>query len=204
MATPKKRPEPKKFCSVKKAQMEELVQETADFIFEHYPHVRPARINFPRKVIRTLASQNKRWPFLSASRQRSVSCVIQLCDINRFHTNAWKVVLTAGTMWDWQCSVPVIAVIETLLYEVCSQEGWLTNDIPFKKAIDTANSKGVYKQALRDELHELRNTRNHIHIYLRSSRVEACDGKPTQYNRAVKALHKVEKALSVYFDKKNA
>jgi hypothetical protein len=106
-------------------------------------------------------------------------------------------------MWDWQCSVPVIAVIETLLYEVCSQEGWLTNDIAFKKAIDTANSKGVYKQALRDELHELRDTRNHIHIYLRSAPVEAGDGKPIQYNRAVKALHKVEKALSVYFDKKN-
>jgi len=198
----KKRPVAKEFCLGKKQQMQELAQEAADFIFEHYPDVRPARIDFPRHVIRTLASQNKRWPYLSAPRQRTVSCVIQLCDINRFHTNAWKVGLTAGTMWDWQCSLPVIAVIETLLYEVCSQEGWLSGDIKFKKAIDTANSKSVYKQALRDELHELRDTRNHIHIYLRNAPVEACDGKPSQYNRSVKALHKVEKALIIYFNKK--
>lgn len=107
-------------------------------------------------------------------------------------------------MWDWQCSLPVVAVIETLLYEVCSQEGWITGDISFKKAIDIANSKGVFKQALRDELHELRDMRNHIHIYLRSVPVGACDGKPIQYNRAVKALHKVEKSLTLHFEKKKA
>jgi uncharacterized protein (DUF924 family) len=105
-------------------------------------------------------------------------------------------------MWDWQCSLPVIAVIETLLHEVCAQQNWLTGNIRFKRAIDMANSKGVFKQALRDELHVLRDTRNHIHIHLRQAPVEAYDGMPTQYNRAVKALHQVESALTNFFERK--
>jgi len=199
-----KKTEPILFCSKKKAQLEVLTQEAADFIFEHYPHVRPVKADFPRGVIRSLASQNKRWPYLTRARQRNVSCVIQLCDINRFHTNAWNVILSGGTMWDWQSSLPVIAVIETLLHEVCSQEGWFKGDIRFKNAINMANSKGVFKQALRDELHELRDSRNYIHIHLRDQPVELCDGKPTQYNRAVKALHKLEKELNTYYEKKTS
>jgi hypothetical protein len=105
-------------------------------------------------------------------------------------------------MWQWHCTIPVIAVIETLLYEVGVQEKWFKPDTKLRKIIDTVQSRGVITNALRDKLHSLREYRNEIHIYLKTKEVEMCDGKPTKYNDAVKALKDTEKALTTYFEKK--
>ena len=186
----------------KKASFEAFAQEAANFLIEHYPKNEPIKAQFPRGVIRSLASHYPRWPYLSQARKRTVACVIQLCDVNRFHLNTWRLSLTAGTMWQWHCTMPVIAVIETLLYEVGIQEGWFGLDTKFKKAIDTANSKGIYPHAMCQKLHELRNYRNEIHLYLKNNPVEMCDGKPAKYNDAVKLLHDLEKSLHKYFERK--
>jgi hypothetical protein len=186
----------------KKLAFEEAAQEIADFLRQHYPNNKPLKAKFPWKYIRPLSAHNDRWPYLSKARRRTVACAIQLCDINRFHLNVWDVSLTAGTMWQWHCSLPVVAVIEALLYEVGVQEGWLAEDARFKKAIDVANSRGIFKQNVRDGLHQLREFRNEIHLFLKDTPVEMCDGKPTRYNTAVKLLRQVEKGLSEHFRKK--
>lgn len=76
----------------------------------------------------------------------------------------------------------------------------MTKDAKFLKVIDCLNSKGVYKQALRDKLHELREYRNEVHLYLKGD-VEMHDGKPKRYNEAVRTLHAVEKKLAEYASK---
>jgi hypothetical protein len=186
----------------KRASLEKSAQEAADFLVAHYPKNEPIKAQFPRQFIRSLASHYSRWPYLSPARKRTVACVIQLCDVNRFHLNTWSLTLTAGTMWQWHCTMPVVAVIETLLHEVGIQESWFAPEAKFKKAIDTANSKGIYGHAICQKLHELRNYRNEIHLYLKNDPVEMCDGKPAKYNEAVKLLHGLEESLRKHFEKK--
>ena len=185
-----------------KAAFESAAQDAANFLVKHYPKNPPIKARFPLGFIRSLASRYQRWPYLSQSRKRTVACVIQLCDVNRFHLNTRSLSLTAGTMWQWYCIMPVVAVIETLLHKVGVQEGWFTSNTKFKRAIDTAHSKGIYKQAMRDELHELRNYRNEVHLYLKNDAVEMCDGKPAKYNKAVKLLHALEAQLTKHLGKK--
>ncbi len=193
---------PVTFDYQKRLAFEEAAQEIADFLRQHYPNNKPLKAKFPWKYIRPLSAHDARWPYLSRARRRTVACAIQLCDVNRFHLNVWDVSLTAGTMWQWHCSLPVVAVIEALLYEVGVQEGWFATGTKFKKAIDVGNSKGVYKQRVRDDLHKVREFRNEIHLYLKQAPVEMCDGKPTHYNNAVKLLRQVEKGLADYFKRK--
>ena len=106
-----------------KAAFESAAQDAANFLVKHYPKNPPIKARFPLGFIRSLASHYQRWPYLSQSRKRTVACVIQLCDVNRFHLNTWSLSLTAGTMWQWYCIMPVVAVIETLLHKVGVQEG---------------------------------------------------------------------------------
>ncbi|MBK9308612.1 MAG: hypothetical protein IPM58_16360 [Nitrospira sp.] len=114
--------------------------------------------------------------------------------------NTWNLGLTAGTVWEWHCTLPVVAVIETLLYEFGVQHGLVSKKAKFRKVIDCLNSKGVYKQALRNKLHELREYRNEVHLYLKGN-VEMHDGKPRRYNDAVRTLQDVEKKLDEYASK---
>ena len=170
-------------------------QIVADKLPEHLEKNEvPLSVQFPRGIIRRLAGLYSRWPYLSQPRQRTVACAIQLCDFNRWHMNTWKVGLTAGTMWQWHCTLPVIAVIETLLYEYGCQKQLIREDAKFKKIIDTMQSKAVIDQELCNKLHKLREYRNEIHLYLKCA-VEVHDGKPRKYNEAVETLHAVEKAL---------
>ena len=105
-------------------------------------------------------------------------------------------------MHEWHSTLPVIAVIETLLYELGLETELIQATTKFKKIIDTLNSKGVYKQALRDKLHNLREYRNEIHLFLKDE-VEMHDGKPAKYNEAVGILHEVEAELNKYWQSKN-
>lgn len=79
---------------------------------------------FPRGIIRPLTDLRSRWPYLSRADARTVSCAIQLCDVNRFYMHTYSVRLTAGTMWEWHVTLPVIAVIETLCGKVIAKEEW--------------------------------------------------------------------------------
>ena len=177
----------------------EKFQEAAQIITAKLPdHLKSQKeclkVQFPWGVIRPLKSHYTRWPYLSYERKRTVACTIQLCDINRWHLNVWRIGLTAGTVWEWHCTVPVIAVCETLCYEYGRQFDLISEGARFKKAIDTMQSKGVIPAKLRDELHSLREYRNGIHLYLQG-RVEMHGGKPRRYNDAVRALRKLERTL---------
>ncbi len=157
------------------------------------------RIQFPWGVIRPLNSHYSRWPYLSQRRKRTVACTIQLCDVNQWHLNVWKIGLTAGTMWEWHCTVPVVAVIETLAYEFGCQFKLINEDAKFKKIINTLQSKGVISPRIRKQLHELREYRNGIHLYLQGE-VEMHNGKPQKYNDAIRGLRNLERALKRYYE----
>lgn len=179
-------------------QLEESAQAIADKLPQHIKrNGRSIGVPFPRRVIRTLKELKPRWPYLTGQRARTVACTIQLCDLNRWHLNTWEIGLTCGSMWVWHCTVPVIAVIETLLYEYGTQKKLVAEGAKLKKIIDTFQSKGIITPALRNELHELREYRNGIHLYLQVA-VGMHNGKPKKYNDAVRALHKIEKALKKY------
>jgi len=102
-------------------------------------------------------------------------------------------------MWAWHCTLPVIAVIETLMYEFGLQNELVNEGAKFKKLIDTFQSKSVISAALRERMHDLREYRNGIHIYLQED-VQMHDGKPRRYNDAVRAIRKLEKALRRYWE----
>lgn len=178
--------------------------ESAQFIADTLPkHLKKdkegLRASFPRKVIRPLKEHYDRWPYLSRKRKRTVACTIQLCDVNRWHLNVWDIGLTAGTMWMWHCTLPVIAVIETLSYEFGRQYNLVCEDAKFNKVINTLQSKGVIGPKLRADLHSLREYRNGIHLYLQED-VEMHEGKPRKYNDAVRTLRKLENRLQKYWE----
>lgn len=160
---------------------------------------KPIKADFPRGYIRTISSCRARYPYISSTRCRTLACVLQLCDINRWNLNIWSIGLTAGTVWEWHCTIPVICVIETLAHEFALQRSWIRDDTKFKTTINMLNSKGVVKQELRDRLHELREYRNTLHLYLHGT-VDMHDGMPKRYNDAVRALHAMEKAMKSFWE----
>jgi hypothetical protein len=179
-------------------RLAEAAQDIAERLPQHLEQRQEAlRVPFPTGVIRPLREHYHRWPYLSDERKRTVACVIQLCDVNRWLLNVWRIGLTAGTMWAWQCTLPVIAVLETLAYEFSRQMGFVAEGAKFKKVIDTLQSKGVVDANLRERLHDLREYRNTIHLYLHED-VGMHEGKPRRYNDAVRALRHLERALAAY------
>ena len=161
---------------------------------------KPVKAQFPKGFIRPLKQHYERWPYLDAERKRTVACVIQLCDVSRWNLNIWRVALTAGTLVEWHMTLPVIAVIDTLAYEVCTQSGWVGQLAQFEKCVNLLNSKGVIAQKLRDAIHMLREYRNNIHLHL-MDKVAMTDGKPKHYNDAVKALSALEAKIRDYWKK---
>lgn len=153
---------------------------------------------FPRGFIRPLNAHISRWPYLSDDRQRTVACVIQLCDINRWNLNIWDIGLTAGTVWEWHCSLPVIAVIETLIYEFGVQMGFFKEGTRFEGSINIFVVRCVIDKDMSAKLHSLRRYRNEMHLRLKDE-VEMHDGKPRMYNESVRALHAVETRLNEYW-----
>lgn len=176
-------------------KFQEAAQTIADKLPDHLKSDKVClRARFPWGVIRPLRSHYTRWPYLAYERKRTVACTIQLCDINRWNLNIWNIGLTAGSVWEWHCTIPVIAVSETLCHEYGRQFGLINEDATFKKVIDTLQSKGIISAKLRTQLHMLREYRNGIHLYLQN-KVELHDGKLRKYNDAVRALRNLERAL---------
>ena len=192
--TKKKRPRKKK-----NAELSERFQECFNDAVSHFgdngDHL---EVDFPVGHIRTLASLKQRWPYLSKSRARTVACAIQLCDVNRLFLNTMRVSLTAGAMWEWHVTVPVVAVIETLCYEVVRKENWGDENVRFKKCINILHSQGIFKNPFDKKLHDLRVYRNNVHLYIHG-RVRMANGKPAKYNEAVLALKGVESRLKTYY-----
>ena len=175
-------------------------EEAADQLTTEWQKTKkPVKASFPKGYIRKLGDLKDRWPYLKRERQRTVACVIQLCDINRWNLNIWEIGLTAGTLSEWHHTLPVIAVVETIIRELALQQGWVKEEAPFKKCINVMNSKGLIKQELCDRLHKLREYRNNIHLYLRDT-VEMHDGKPRRYNNAVNTLHELERILRDHWE----
>jgi len=160
----------------------------------------PIHAKFPRGVIRTLTVLKPRWPYLEESRKRTVGCAIQLCDVNQWHMNTWSIGLTAGTLSVWQATLPVIAVIETLLREYGLQYLGLNRKSNFESTINHLRDNGVYSARQAERFHRLRKYRNGIHLYLQE-KVELHDGRPKRYNEAVVALEAVERALLNHWKK---
>jgi hypothetical protein len=161
---------------------------------------KPIKADFPRGWIRTLSEVRMRWPYLHSNRQRTLACVVQLCDVNRLNLNIWKIGLTAGCLVEWHSTIPVIALIEALLVEYGQQERIFKNrKIKFDSAINIFYKEGIINKTLCKELHWLRNYRNEIH-FTKKGKVEMYDGMPKNHNRAVIALRKVEKAIKEYWE----
>jgi hypothetical protein len=158
---------------------------------------KPIKAQFPTGYIRRFQDVSHRWPYLEPDRARTVCCVIQLCDINRWNLNIWKIELTAGTIWEWHSTLPVIAVIETICREFALQRKWIKEDTKFQKALNVLHSKGILREPLWKALDKLREYRNTIHLYLHK-KIEMHDGLPKRYNAAVRLLHQLEKRLSEY------
>jgi len=175
--------------------------ESAQALAQHLQEVaKPLGVAFPRRVIRPLHESQQRWPYLRGNVSRTLACAIQLCDINRWQLNTWQIGLTAGTMWEWHCTVPVIAVIEALLIEYGVLNQWLNRDTKFKKAINFLHSRGVYGHDHQAELHWLREYRNELHLFLKG-KVQMHDGSPMNYNRAVRALQATEEMLREHWQR---
>ncbi len=155
-------------------------------------------VQFPHGQIRKIADLKKRWPYLPDQVCHTLACNIQLCDVNRWQLNTWKIGLTAGTMWEWQCTLPVISTIETLLHSYCQLHLKYSPDTNFKKLINKAHSDEVITLKLRDELHELREFRNEIHLYLKG-KIGLHDNLPKHYNDACRALVEMESQVHVHW-----
>ena len=179
-----------------------LYERTTEIMKEVAAHLdtqkKPLHADFPRGWIRSLNLLRSRWPYLPRHRARTVACAIQLCDVNRFYLSAFKLSLTAGSMWEWHVTLPVVAVIETLSYEVVRNENWGDENVRFEKCINILHSRGIFRHPFQIELHKLRKYRNEVHLHLKE-KVEMHNGRPEEYNKAVKALHNVERLLNEHF-----
>lgn len=149
---------------------------------------------FPYGQIRRISEIEQRWMYLPRIERRKLACIIQLCDVNSWFLNTWKISLTAGSEFEWQCTLPIISVMEMLLYAYGREVGYLKKEAPFKACINKACDKAIISEHLRDELHIHRNRRNDIHLTLKGY-VENHPGKHVLYNQACRSLRKLEKAI---------
>ena len=156
-------------------------------------------VQFPFGQIRKLSDVCQRWYYLPHEKRRNLGCAIQLCDVNSWFLNIWKISLTAGAEWEWQCMLPVIAVMETLLHSYGIEIGLFGDSTLFKKSINKFHNASIIGNQLRNELHIHRERRNDIHIFLKGY-VGNHNGKPTRYNQAVRTLGKLERVVLAHWE----
>ena len=88
-------------------QMQQIAQELTHRLTTA---TQRSKVELPRGHIRPLHEPTRRWPYVMPETRRTLACFVQLCDVNRWTLNVFEIGLTAGTMWVWQCCIPVIAV----------------------------------------------------------------------------------------------
>jgi len=158
---------------------------------------------FPHGQIRRISNIEQRWSYLPKAERRKLGCIIQLCDVNSWFLNTWKITLTAGSEFEWQCTLPLISAMEMLLYAYGRESGYLKKDAPFIKCINKAHENDIFKTHLRDELHIHRERRNDIHLTLKGY-VNNHPGKHVLYNQACRTLKKLEQRIQTHAAKKEA
>jgi hypothetical protein len=160
-------------------------------------------VQFPYGQIRGLQEICSRWHYLPYEKRRKLGCAIQLCDVNSWFLNTWKVSLTAGAEWEWQCTLPVVAVMEMLLHSYGTEIGIIPETTLFKKSINKFHNASIIGNQLRSELHIHRERRNDIHLFLKSY-VGNHDDKPARYNQCVRTLKKLEQVIHDHWHNNNA
>lgn len=168
--------------------------------FEENP--RMLAVQFPFGHIRTLQNVCSRWHYLPYEKRHKLGCAIQLCDVNRWFLNTWKVSLTAGSEWEWQCVLPVISVMEMLIHSYGTEIGIFQGETRFKKAIDKFHNEAIVGNQLRSELHIHRQRRNEIHLFLKT-RANNHNDRPARYNQAILTLKKLEQAIEEHWRQNN-
>ena len=194
-----------RFALVRKMELKEVRQNVeqaaqiaADYL-DQESAPEPIKAWLPKGRIRKLCDLEPRWPYLPPKRRKKCACIIQLCDVNRFFMNTYRVGLKAGTMHVWYSAIPIIALIETLIHEVCVTENWAQEGTGFKKCVNILNSKGIFNHKDKERIHKLRELRNDIHLYLNDRDIKIHEGKPRLYNVAVLRLKRVEKLLLKHY-----
>ena len=184
------------------AAFESAAQRIADRLPEHLKQEKqPLDIPFPARVVRPLTVHYHRWPYLSESRKKKVACAVQLCDAMWWHQNIWKMTMTFEPMWEWCCTVPVIAVLEMLAYQFGRQFDMVEKGTGFRKVVNSLRTQGAISTKLRKQLRELNRFKNSVYFrqYATSSKVTV--GKAEIYGEAVRALRNLEYCLRVYWEK---
>lgn len=185
-------------------QLRDLMSEcAAEWTARFHGNPKMLRVQFPYGQIRPLGVIQQRWPFLPSEDARNIACTIQLCDVNSWFLNTWKISLTAGSEWEWQCTLPVVAVMEALLHGYGIKLGIFKHGTQFKKCINRFHNASIISNHLRDELHIHRNRRNDVHLFLKA-KIGNHDDKPARYNQAVRTLRKLERVLLDDWGKRNA
>ena len=179
-------------------------ESTKRLIVKEREDLDPIKAQFPPGYIRTISSLRSRWPFLSQGRQRTVACMVQLCDVNRWVLNTWDIGLTAGYCYDWLSSLPVVAICEMLAVQFCRQKEWFPKNrkVKFAASLNKLKENKVIDSKLHKKLEMLRNDRDEIHIE-RMKRVELYCGKPERYNKAVRVLEELEASMIKYWQNMN-
>lgn len=185
-------------------QLRDMFQECAtEWTSRLKGNPRMLAVQFPFGQIRSLREVCPRWHYLPYEKRRNLGCAIQLCDVNSWFLNTWKISLTAGAEWEWQCTLPVVAVMEMLLHSYGTEFGIFGQETQFKKAINKFHNARVIGNQLRSELHIHRNRRNDIHLFLKAQVCNHND-KPSRYNQAVRTLRKLEQAVQVHWEENHA
>ena len=123
-----------------------------------------------------------------------MACVIQLCDVYRWHLNLWQVGLTAGNLFCWHAAVPVIASIEFLVRAfVIERYGKKPGE--FFGRINLLESEGIIASTLAESLHALRTERNKVHLNAMERVQHDVEVGFALYNLSCVALRDIELAL---------
>jgi hypothetical protein len=185
-------------------ELRELFQNcAAEWTSRFQANPRMLAVQFPFGQIRGLKEVCPRWHYLPYEKRRNLGCAIQLCDVNSWFLNTWKISLTAGAEWEWQCTLPVVAVMEMLTHSYGMEIGLFGEATQFKRAINKFHNAQIVGNQLRSELHIHRKRRNDIHLFLKAP-VGNHDNKPARYNQSVRTLKKLEQAIKEHWQKNNA
>lgn len=159
------------------------------------------KVRFPRNFIIPLKTYQSQFPFLDGEQSRNIACTLQLCDVNRWYNKYFDLELTAGAMWEWQITISIAAIVETLLKHYIELQEWEPDKKAFEAYIDEFVYKGLFDDKLQKRLHSLRIYRNKIHLYLNDHiSFSKTKGERKEYNEAIQLLSIVRDILIKHWE----
>ena len=176
-------------CVAKKVS--ELLQAIHDYLGDR--NCEEAKIKFPRGYIRKCVHHRKRYAFVKDKTLRSnIAYALLTTDIFRWLLNRTDLAIVAKEMLIKQGIVIFGAIAEAITKDYL--KGKPGGGKPFKKRLEVLQNNGIIDESLRYELEWLWDYRNRIHLMLLSNK-EYGHYRIIDYNRAVKALNALRKAL---------